>query len=297
MKDEQAKPWLLAALRTGPKWYREYRGWRAHWFPSDAELVGHALESLTSLFSNAADYPHTFATRYSAESFRFPFIFSERIREFDPHKRPLPLAEFNGEYIAPPFRNFGFEFATAEWQCAAIFTEDEKSGALLITPFSRPLEPKVYPSVLVHRPAWLFVGEDHQLYFCSAEYEDAPELNITLGLFILREAVETLKILSCTNVTQEPKQPHDPYRGARAVNEPSGMLTYHVLTVKHGCRPHAAGKRTGKMRLHRCRGHFAKYGPQFGKRLLFGQIAGQVFIPPHIRGDGRNGTVITDYRV
>ena len=51
------------------------------------------------------------------------------------------------------------------------------------------------------------------------------------------------------------------------------------------------------MPRHVCRGHFAEYGPQFGKGLLFGRYAGRFFIPPHLRGDEKNGIVEKDYAV
>lgn len=51
------------------------------------------------------------------------------------------------------------------------------------------------------------------------------------------------------------------------------------------------------MPRHVCRGHFAEYGPEFSKGLLFGKYAGRFFIPPHLKGDKKNGIVEKDYAI
>ena len=48
------------------------------------------------------------------------------------------------------------------------------------------------------------------------------------------------------------------------------------------------------MPRHVCRGHFAEYGPQFGKGLLFGKHAGRFFVPPHLKGKKEYGVVEKD---
>lgn len=47
-------------------------------------------------------------------------------------------------------------------------------------------------------------------------------------------------------------------------------------------RPLAAGESV----LSPVRGHFAHYGPDYGKGLLFGKYAGKFYIPSHVRGEG-----------
>lgn len=45
------------------------------------------------------------------------------------------------------------------------------------------------------------------------------------------------------------------------------------------------------------RGHFARYGPEFGRGLLFGKYSGKFWIPAHARGDGEHGDREVDYQM
>lgn len=45
------------------------------------------------------------------------------------------------------------------------------------------------------------------------------------------------------------------------------------------------------------RGHFASYGPQYGRGLLFGKLAGRFWIPGHARGERSAGEHDTSYRL
>ena len=45
------------------------------------------------------------------------------------------------------------------------------------------------------------------------------------------------------------------------------------------------------------RGHFAEYGPKYGKGLLFGRIEGRFWIPHYVRGDEAYGVIEHSYDV
>lgn len=69
---------------------------------------------------------------------------------------------------------------------------------------------------------------------------------------------------------------------------------YHVLKIhKPGekIRKESTGENEGKMPLHVVRGHLADYT----ENGLFGKYFGTYFIPSHVRGDVKNGTVTKDY--
>jgi hypothetical protein len=53
----------------------------------------------------------------------------------------------------------------------------------------------------------------------------------------------------------------------------------------------ARGEAVGGTPVHLVRGHFARYGPQYGRGLLFGKHAGRFFVPAHARGERRAGLV------
>lgn len=52
-----------------------------------------------------------------------------------------------------------------------------------------------------------------------------------------------------------------------------------------------------KKALHICRGHFAEYGPDFGKGKLFGKHEGRFWIPQHMKGSSEQGIIHKDYSV
>lgn len=113
---------------------------------------------------------------------------------------------------------------------------------------------------------------------------------------------DTLVMLGCGNIGLSPRD-SDPkvVRTATKRHGPSAHgYRYHVLTVRPpGAK--AGDKReveiSGQTPLHLCRGHFSEYGPEYGKGLLFGKYAGRFYIPPHIKGDPKNGIVDKDYRI
>lgn len=117
---------------------------------------------------------------------------------------------------------------------------------------------------------------------------------------ITRLACDTLFFLSCRNVDLKPHD-NDPKQVRRAVKRYGGTsdsYRYHTLIVRPaGSKPGTPGEEVGIMPRHVCRGHISRYGPEFNKGLLFGKYAGQFFIPPHMRGNKKNGIVEKDYEV
>lgn len=113
-------------------------------------------------------------------------------------------------------------------------------------------------------------------------------------------ACDTLLMLSCKNVSLTPHD-NEPKQVRRAIKRHGGTpesYRYHTLVVRPpGAKSNAPAQEIGIMPRHVCRGHFSEYGPEFGKGLLFGKYAGRFFIPPHLKGDKKNGVVEKDYRI
>jgi hypothetical protein len=109
-----------------------------------------------------------------------------------------------------------------------------------------------------------------------------------------------LRLLSCANVRL---QPHDnePKQVRRAIKRHGGnadSYRYHTLVVRPpGAHKDSPAQEIGIMPRHVCRGHFAEYGPEFNKGLLFGRYSGRFYIPPHLKGDKKNGVVEKDYAI
>jgi hypothetical protein len=149
---------------------------------------------------------------------------------------------------------------------------------------------------------------DHKVVADECDFQMAPSMFRALGKekaygqlkYSIYAAVSTLELMSCSNVGLAPRpfNPEQVRRAAKRFGEVPGGYRYHVLVVRPpGARSSTPGQEIGTMPRHVCRGHFAEYGPQFGKGLLFGKHAGRFFIPPHLRGDEKNGIVEKDYAV
>lgn len=116
---------------------------------------------------------------------------------------------------------------------------------------------------------------------------------------ILDNALDTLYLLSCNNVGLAARET-DPSQVKIATKRHGPRNTnyrYHVLVVRPpGAKPDHPGEEIGTMPRHVCRGHFREYSvdrPLFGRAGLFGRF----FIPPHMKGDKKNGIVEKDYEV
>lgn len=111
---------------------------------------------------------------------------------------------------------------------------------------------------------------------------------------------ESMLLLGCKNVSLAARDP-DPKQAKIATKRhgptPHGYR-YHVLVVRPaGSKPGTPGQEIGNMPRHVCRGHFAEYGPKYGKGKLFGRLEGRFYIPPHMKGNAKNGVVEKDYEV
>lgn len=121
---------------------------------------------------------------------------------------------------------------------------------------------------------------------------------------ILRECVlylfDVLELLACKNVSLQTNL-IDSKTSNRAAKRHGGTpdsYRYHTLVVRPpGAKSDTPSQDIGIMPRHVCRGHFSEYGPEFGKGLLFGRYAGRFYIPPHLKGDKKNGVVEKDYEV
>lgn len=108
----------------------------------------------------------------------------------------------------------------------------------------------------------------------------------------------TLGVMHCKNVQTNVVEPEakQSQRHQRRHGQP--LTRYHVLDVQPMTRSldtegHAQRDGIGAA-LHRCRGHFKTFRPD---APLFGKLTGQYWWNAYQRGDRRNGTTKTAYRV
>lgn len=144
-------------------------------------------------------------------------------------------------------------------------------------------------------------GADDRQFMCPGFLgEEAGKWCASVCATTLLATMETLELLSCKNVSLAPHE-GDPKQVSRAIKRHGGTpdsYRYHTLVVRPpGAKSDSPRQDIGIMPRHVCRGHFSEYGPQFGKGLLFGKYEGRFYVPPHLKGDKKNGIVEKDYEI
>jgi hypothetical protein len=110
----------------------------------------------------------------------------------------------------------------------------------------------------------------------------------------LRVNLGVLNFMSCRNI--ELAVPQRP-RPERRRLERTGVRVSEIHVFPAG-RSTAGGGRPldpGGTALHSVRGHFASYGPEYGRGKLFGKYEGRFFRPMHARGSKEHGQVEQSY--
>lgn len=106
-----------------------------------------------------------------------------------------------------------------------------------------------------------------------------------------------LNFMNCRNVELvEPTwERHKRKRLARLGVKVHTISVFPVgRSVRSGPKVQDAG---GGLPLSSVVGHFAHYGPEYGRGLLFGRLAGRFWIPQHARGAKEHGESEVDYRL
>lgn len=102
-----------------------------------------------------------------------------------------------------------------------------------------------------------------------------------------------LNFCNCRNV--ELVEPHRPNaERKRILRTGTTVSEINVFPTGKSVRS-AKGDRQGGTPLTSVRGHFAHYGEEYGRGLLFGKYSGRFWIPQFARGEREHGTVEHDY--
>lgn len=104
-----------------------------------------------------------------------------------------------------------------------------------------------------------------------------------------------LNFMNCRNVRLvEPQRPRAERRRLARIGVP--VHTVNVFPVGRSARSARSGGDQG-VPLTSVRGHFASYGPEYGRGYLFGRLSGRFWIPQHARGSAEHGESEADYRL
>lgn len=109
----------------------------------------------------------------------------------------------------------------------------------------------------------------------------------------MRVNLGVLNFLNCRNIDLvEPQRS----RAERRRIERTGVRVHEINVFPVGKSASGSGRPIGEgTPLHSVRGHFARYGPEHGKGLLFGKYSGRFFRPQHARGSADHGEVEHSY--
>lgn len=140
----------------------------------------------------------------------------------------------------------------------------------------------VYPDGEIADINWIHIAQTYPM-----ELWDMCQL-VVLG---------TINLGNCVNVAiVEPQRP----RAERRRIERTGVRVseLHLRPISRSYRGKGQpGETEGLVPMHSVRGHFASYGPDFGRGLLFGKYAGRYWIPAHARGNPDVGETDQRYTV
>lgn len=103
-----------------------------------------------------------------------------------------------------------------------------------------------------------------------------------------------INFLNCRNVNLvEPQLTRAQQRRVQR----AGIRVHRIEVIDPGTSTRTVGHGPGgeELPLHQVRGHFARYGPRFGRGLLFGKHEGMYWVPDHRRGSADHGEVRHQY--
>jgi len=114
-------------------------------------------------------------------------------------------------------------------------------------------------------------------------------------LFPIAIVFRFLSFLSCKNIRTKTVIPEDKKNLKRVRAGKPPFNSYHVLEIQSGKHVEGGNKQNlWSNRVHFCRGHIRTYTED---KPLFGKITGNIWCPPHARGNKKNGIVHKDYSI
>jgi hypothetical protein len=124
-----------------------------------------------------------------------------------------------------------------------------------------------------------------------------PDYNLDAFQTAAAVFLATFNMCNCTNV--EVREPHRRRAHARQVARTGVTVNeIHVKPVSRSSRGQSVPLSSFDCGpLSAVRGHFASYGPAYGRGLLFGRLEGRFWIPQHVRGAAEAGEREHEYVV
>lgn len=102
-------------------------------------------------------------------------------------------------------------------------------------------------------------------------------------------------LMTCQNIVKEENIPPAKLQKKRVKSGKLPLFSYYTLKLRPTSSKQAyESKNLWSNRIHLCRGHIKRYTKE---KPLFGRVVGNIWCPPHARGDKNLGVIQKDYSV
>lgn len=118
----------------------------------------------------------------------------------------------------------------------------------------------------------------------SAAFDNMLMLNLPVAI-----VMEFLNIMSCKNIRAKKIGAN---KKRKSTKKP--LFSYYILQIVSKVGGVTEAKNIWSNRVHMCRGHIKTYTAE---KPLFGKYVGNVWCPPHARGNKENGVIQKDYKI
>jgi hypothetical protein len=156
----------------------------------------------------------------------------------------------------------------------------------------------------------IYLDEDGRYTYSSQievpnNLKDRPDL-IKVAQDLIRRAEftvsEALHLMNCRNVSTEVAGKIPMRRSGRAKRAGARPVEYHHIKLPGMPKLTGLSRRDREayqaaLRLHKVKGHYKHFGPEFGTGLLFGRLAGTFWWGWQERGDINEGVIFSDYEL
>ena len=275
--------------------------------------------SITGIMSNVriddADLNNTLLVR-SDEALEMYWHDTEE--RFDPSHDFGPL-RLPGDQMWIEFKTPRRGYADGEWRdliplhyAVSVTEQVLKNGNFRLTAFPYVMDPatggvaslQVGESMIVDPDGRMVPGSfrvsipgNIPAHFGRSAIAEMGEEKFRSMAHVCRAAYIAIGLMNCKNVTTTETDKGGPKR-SRSRRKRSPRLTYHTINIPgYQSAPSTAGaKRDGEpsVAVHRVRGHFKTFTAE---KPLMGRHVGTYWWGWQVRGNAKNGAVVSDYKV
>jgi len=208
----------------------------------------------------------------------------------------VPTPDARAIKVAALLNNFSDEYEYGEHRLIAIVFDPQSNMWALIKPALFWRDGKY----ALQTPAYAKYDILRIFYEQTSDYKAMMQRESNILISIAHDVSHMLQILHSRNVGLIEVVPSEAVNKKRLSKKKPPLVKYYTLTIDKTAVKHKVvgsvswGQADNGKALHSVRGCVKHYTEE---HKLFGRIAGDIFVPAHVRGDRKNGEIIKDYNV